>query len=338
MRYPYGSMRRAAGVQPLLLGILALILIVADGMLGAANAQTMRVTLLGTGRPTPLHDRFEAATLVEAGETVLLFDAGRGVSIRIWQLGMPLRDVDAVFITHFHSDHISGLADFWLTGWLPPAFGQRTEPLRIWGPKGLRDVTSGLEAAYKRDIDIRVADEHLLRSAATFDVTEFDHDGVVYDHDGVKVTAFAVDHGALIKPAYGYRIDYAGRSAVISGDTRYDERIAEIGRGVDVLIHEVVTGRDGLYDKHPELISIRDHHTTPEQAGRIFATAKPKLAVYTHLVNLSAPGFPVLDDEDIVAQTRRTYSGPLVVGHDLMGIEIGDAVAVYDRTKPGLEQ
>jgi len=303
-----------------------------------AHAQTMRVTLLGTGRPTPLHDRFEAATLVEAGENVLLFDAGRGASIRIWQLGMPLRNVDAVFITHFHHDHISGLADLWLTGWLPPAFGQRTVPLAIWGPKGLRDVTDGLEAAYKRDIDIRTVDEHIPREAATFAVTEFERDGVVFERDGVKVSAFEVDHGALIKPAVGYRVDYEGRSVLISGDTRYDERIATMGRGVDVLIHEVVTGRDGLYDEHPELISIRDHHTTPEQAGRIFAAAKPKLAVYTHLVNLSAPGVPVVDDEQIVAQTRRTYAGPIVVGHDLMAIEIGDAVAVYDRGKPGFEQ
>jgi ribonuclease Z len=284
-----------------------------------AHAQTMRVTLLGTGRPTPLHDRFEAATLVEAG-------------------GKPLRNVDAVFITHFHHDHISGLADLWLTGWLPPAFGQRRVPLSIWGPKGLRDVTDGLEAAYKRDIDIRTVDEHIPREAATFAVTEFERDGVVFERDGVKVSAFEVDHGALIKPAVGYRVDYGGRSVLISGDTRYDERIATAGRGVDVLIHEVVTGRDGLYDEHPELISIRDHHTTPEQAGRIFAAAKPKLAVYTHLVNLSAPGVPVVDDEQIVAQTRRTYAGPIVVGHDLMAIEIGDAVAVYDRGKPGLEQ
>jgi ribonuclease Z len=320
------------------LGAFAAMLIALSGTLDVATAEEMRVTLLGTGRPTPLHDRFEAATLVEAGDTVLLFDAGRGVSIRIWQLGMPLRDVDAVFITHFHHDHISGLADLWLTGWLPPAFGQRTTPLPIWGPEGLRDVTDGLEAAYKRDIDIRVADEHIPREAATFDVSEFDSDGIVYARDDVEVRAFTVDHGALIKPAVGYRVDYAGRSVLISGDTRYDERIAAAGRGVDVLIHEVVTGREGLYDAHPELISIRDHHTTPEQAGRIFAIAKPKLAVYTHLVNLSAPDVPVVDDADIIAQTRRTYGGSLVVGHDLMTIAIDDAVAVYDRSKPGLEQ
>jgi ribonuclease Z len=304
----------------------------------AVQAQTMRVTLLGTGRPTPLHDRFEAATLVEAGETTLLFDAGRGASIRIWQLGMPLSEVDGVFITHFHHDHISGLADLWLTGWLPPAFGRRVVPLAIWGPEGLSDITDGLKAAYKRDIDIRVPDENLPREAADFAVTEFpESGGVVYDRDGVTVRAFPVDHGELIKPAVGYRIDYAGRSVLISGDTRYDENIARIGEGVDVLIHEVVTGRPELYEQFPELINIRDHHTTPEQVGRIFAMAGPRLAVYTHLVNLSGPGIPVVGNEELIEATRTTYDGPLVVGHDLMGIEIGDEIAVFDRTKPGLE-
>lgn len=316
---------------------LALVCCILGLIAEVAEAQTMRVTLLGTGRPTPLHDKFEAATLVEAGETTLLFDAGRGASIRIWQLGMPLSEVDGVFITHFHHDHISGLADLWLTGWLPPAFGRRTWPLAIWGPEGLSDITDGLKAAYKRDIDIRVPDENLPREAADFDVTEFSADGVVYDRDGVVVRAFAVDHGELIKPAVGYRVDYQGRSVLISGDTRYDENIARMGEGVDVLIHEVVTGRPELYEQYPELINIRDHHTTPEEVGRIFAMAEPRLAVYTHLVNLSAPGIPVVGNEELIEETRRTYGGPLVVGHDLLGIEIGDEIAIFDRTKPGLE-
>ena len=106
---------------------------------------------------------------------------------------------------------------------------------------------------------------------------------------------------------------------------------------VDVLIHEVVTGRSALYEQYPELINIRDHHTTPEQVGRIFAMAEPRLAVYTHLVNLSAPGIPVVGNEELIEATRETYGGPLVVGHDLLGIEIGDTIAIFDRTKPGLE-
>ena len=296
-----------------------------------AYAQTLRVTLLGTGRPAPLQDRFEAATLVEAGTKTLLFDAGRGASIRIWQLGMPLRNIDAVFVTHFHHDHISGLADLWLTGWLPPAFGQRVQPLRVLGPTGLREITRGLEDAYRRDIDIRVADENLPRDAAMFDVAEFSGRGVIYDEDDVRVTAFPVDHGELIKPAFGYRVDYQGRSVLISGDTKFDEGLIEAGRGVDVLIHEVLVGDDRLYEQNRALAAIRDHHTTPEQAGMIFDAVRPKLAVYTHLVNLSAPNIPAIGLDDLVEQTRRTYRGPLAVGHDLMTIEVGESTAVYDR-------
>ena len=296
-----------------------------------AYAQTLRVTLLGTGTPTPSKDRFEAATLVEAGTTTLLFDAGRGASIRIWQLGMPLRSIDAVFVTHFHHDHISGLADLWLTGWLPPAFGQRVQPLRVLGPTGLREITRGLEDAYRRDIDIRVADENLPRDAAMFDVAEFSGRGVIYDEDDVRVTAFPVDHGELIKPAFGYRVDYQGRSVLISGDTKFDEGLIEAGRGVDVLIHEVLVGDDRLYEQNRALAAIRDHHTTPEQAGMIFDAVGPKLAVYTHLVNLSAPNIPAIGLDELVERTRRTYRGPLAVGHDLMTIEVGESTAVYDR-------
>ena len=165
---------------------------------------------------------------------------------------------------------------------------------------------------------------------AAFDVTEFSQQGIVYNRGGVQVTAFPVDHGEFIKPAYGYRVDYEGRSVLISGDTRFDENIIEAGRGVDVLIHEVVTGRERVYEENPGMINIRDHHTTPDQAGLVFDAVQPKLAVYTHLVMLGTPDIPMVSLEELVQQTRTTYSGPLVVGHDLMIIEIGDTVAVYD--------
>ncbi len=298
---------------------------------GQVNAQVFRVTLLGTGSPTPRADRYGAATLVEAGSKILLFDAGRGTSLRIWQMGIPLRDLDAVFVTHFHHDHISGLADLWLTGWLPPAFGRRQQALPIFGPTGIETVTRGLLTAYSRDIEIRTADEGLPAAGATFDVVEFSAGGAIYDQDDLKVTAFPVNHGELITPAYGYRIDYAGRSVLISGDTRFDENIIEAGRGVDVVIHEVVAADERLYERTPALVAIKDHHTTPEEAGIVFREIQPKLAVYTHLVRLSSPDIPELSSTDLVAQTRRTYSGPLVVGHDLMSIEIGDDIVIYDH-------
>ncbi len=316
-------------LRPLMVIVLALSL--TPLLVNDADAQVMRVTLLGTGSPSPRPDRYGAATLVEAGSKKLLFDAGRGASLRIWQLGIPLRELDAVFVTHFHHDHISGLADLWLTGWLPPPFGQRQQALKILGPTGIRDITQGLQDAYARDIDIRVVDEGLPRAGATFDVTEFSGPGSIYDQDGVRVTAFPVNHGELIKPAFGYRVDFAGRSVLISGDTKFDENLIEAGRGVDVVIHEVVAASDELFERYPAFLAIKDHHTTPEEAGRVFDEIQPKLAVYTHLVRLSAGDMPELDLRDLVEMTRRTYNGPLVVGHDLLTIDVGDSVVVYDR-------
>ncbi len=316
-------------LRPLMVIVLALSL--TPLLVNDADAQVMRVTLLGTGSPSPRPDRYGAATLVEAGSKKLLFDAGRGASLRIWQLRIPLREIDAVFVTHFHHDHISGLADLWLTGWLPPPFGQRQQALKVLGPTGIRDITQGLQDAYARDIDIRVVDEGLPRAGATFDVTEFSDPGSIYDQDGVRVTAFPVNHGELIKPAFGYRVDFAGRSVLISGDTKFDENLIEAGRGVDVVIHEVVAASDELFERYPAFLAIKDHHTTPEEAGRVFDEIQPKLAVYTHLVRLSAGDIPELDLRDLVEMTRRTYNGPLVVGHDLLTIDVGDSVVVYDR-------
>ena len=313
------------------LTVIVLALGLAPFVVSEADAQVFRITLLGTGSPSPRPNRYGPATLVEAGSKILLFDAGRGASLRIWQLGIPLRDLDAVFVTHFHHDHISGLADLWLTGWLPPPFGQRQHALQVLGPTGVKDVTDGLQDAYARDIDIRVADEGLPREGATFDVIEFSNPGTIYDQDGVRVTAFPVDHGELIKPAFGYRVDYAGRSVLISGDTKFDKNLIEAGRGVDVVVHEVVAASEELFERFPAFLAIKDHHTTPEEAGIVFDEIQPKLAVYTHLVRLSAGDIPELDLRDLVEMTRRTYNGPLVVGHDLLTIDVGDSVVVYDR-------
>jgi len=291
------------------------------------SACDFRVTLLGTGVPIPSPHRFGPSTLVEAGDQKLLIDAGRGAAIRLYQLDVPLGRVDALLLTHYHSDHTSGIPDVWLTGWLQSHFGTRTSPFRVIGPVGARTLMCNLEQAYALDIKIRIADEKLPPEGIAVEVEEFDQDGAVYEKNGVKVIAFEVDHGDAIKPAYGYRIEYGGRSAVISGDTRYNRNVVKYAAGADLLVHEVVAAR-------PELMAeayiqrIVAHHTTPREAGLVFSQAKPKLAAYTHLVLLASEKIPPVTVGDIVAETRATYGGALEVGEDLMSFEIGDVVTV----------
>ena len=286
-----------------------------------------RVTLLGTGVPIPNPDRFGPCTLVEAGDQKFLIDAGRGATIRLFQLKIPIGRIDVQLITHYHSDHVACLPDVWLTGWLASHFGTRTKPYRVIGPTGAKRLMENLERAYADDIKIRHADEKFPLSGIATDVTEYDRDGVVYEKNGVKVIAFEVDHGDVIKPCYGYRVEYGGRVAVFSSDTRYNENVIKYGKGADLLVHEVALARPELM-KEDYVQRIIAHHTEPYDCGRVFAQTRPKLAAYTHLVLIASNTIPPPTLDDVMAETRRSYDGPLVIGEDLMSFEIGETVTV----------
>lgn len=291
-----------------------------------AEEGEMVVTLLGTGTPAPLMDRFGYATLISAGGQTLLFDVGRGAVQRLWQVGIRPGDVDEVFLTHYHSDHLLALPDLWLTSWLVP-YGANSEPFRITGPTGVTALTDGLTAAFAADIAIRIADQNLPAAGVEWDVTEFTEDGVVFEADGVTVTAFTVNHGEKIKPAVGYRIDYGEHTVVLSGDTKKHENVVAQATGADLLVHQVAMAAEAVAS-NPPIVAIMGHHTTPVEAGEVFAEAAPGLAVYSHIVRLGPSNAPDISLEALVAQTRQTYDGPLEVGADLMTITIGDGVTV----------
>lgn len=286
---------------------------------GLSYGQALKVTLLGTGNPRPSIERFGPSILVEAGKETLLFDCGRGATIRLSQAGVPFSSVTALFLTHLHSDHVVGIPDLWLTGWI---MGRRV-PLRVWGPAGTVDMLKNLEEAYAFDVHSRRDIEEQLPAQGVVLTGKDIGEGVVYENNGVKVTAFLVDHGP-IKPAMGYRIDYQGHSVVLSGDTRPSDNLVKFAQGTDVLVHEVFDPeayREVRNSLTPEQRQrVQDHHTTPEEAGRIFTKVAPKLAVYSHIVPPDVP--------DVVPHTHKTYSGPLEVGEDLMVIEIGEQVRV----------
>lgn len=289
-------------------------------------APTLRVTLLGTGNPRPMPERYGPAILVEAAtapSTRILVDAGRGAAERLFTVGGRdlLSAIDLVLLTHLHSDHVVGLPDLWLTGWL---FG-RARPLSLRGPEGTAAMMGHLEKAFEFDVKVRRdVDEKLPGSGVDVDARDVPPDAA-FEVSGVRVTPFLVDHGP-VKPAYGYRIDYAGKSVVFSGDTRYSENLIAHAKGCDVLVHEVVAvdvERRTSVMRDPALTQrIIDHHTTPEDAGRVFAAVKPKLAVYSHIVPSPATA------QDLEGPTRKTYAGPLLVGEDLTVIDVGETVEV----------
>jgi ribonuclease Z len=234
--------------------------------------------------------------------------------------------VDGVFFTHLHSDHVVGFPDVWLTGWLVGP--GRNRPLEVWGPPGTEKMLSHLVQAFEFDIGFRISDDKARPEGVVINAHNI-NPGVAYEQNGVKITAINVDH-APVEPAYGYRIDYNGRSVVLSGDTRTSENLIRAAEGVDLLVHEVVSPetftRAGVNPERTK--SVVAHHVTPEQAGEVFARTKPRLAVYSHLVQ------PTATIDDLIPGTRKTYDGPLEVGEDLMVIEVGKEVVVRRPSPP----
>jgi len=302
------------------------------GQVGGASgsAASMTVTLLGTGSPIPSVDRFGNSTLVEVPGLRLVFDVGRGAPIRLWQKQIPLGTINAHFLTHLHSDHVNGLPDLWMSGWIQTPFGSRKTPFVIYGPSGTEQMMANLWEAFSEDRRIRLADEMNPIEGLQIEA----HDvgpGLVFCQAGVSVSTFDVDHGALVMPARGYQISYAGHNVVISGDTRYSANVERAAAGADLLIHEVAMIPQALLDKYPAYQAILAHHISPEDAGRLFAVAKPKLAAYSHIVlsGLPSEGIPFPTPADLLAATRTTYAGPVVVGSDLMAFKIdGSGVSI----------
>jgi len=278
------------------------------------------VTLLGTAGPEYFPDRLGISTLVEADGELLLFDAGRGVNQRLYQSRVNPKDIAKIFITHLHNDHFEGLPALWMTPWF--LLG-RDHGFELWGPEGTEQMVQGMRLMFGHDLKARANQFNPIETLVIR--THIISDGVVYEKNGVKVIAFPVEH-ADGNPAFGYRVDWNGRRVVLSGDTTLNENVVKHATGVDLIVHNVIAFSDRL-SRLPEMKGVLAKLTTPEQAAEVFQRAKPKLAVYSHLVTKELQGRK--GEELIIARTRAAgYNGPLLIGVDRMAFEITDSVKV----------
>lgn len=288
----------------------------------------LHVVLCGSGSPLPDPTRAGPCTLVIAGKRLFVVDAGEGGARNLALMGMPLGRIEGVLLTHFHSDHIDGLGPLMLLRWTA---GAATTPLPVRGPSGVERVVAGFNAAYALDNGYRVA-HHGTRIvppggaggiALPFAVGEAPV--VVMDADGLRVTAFRVDH-APVNPAVGYRFDYKGRSVVLSGDTGTAPGLVTAARGADLLVHEALQpALVGLLTKalaakrqvNTAQITrdILDYHASPEQAADAARTAGVKQLVLSHIV----PPLPTrFVYPAFLGAAPDHFGGPITVGEDGM--------------------
>jgi ribonuclease Z len=263
----------------------------------------IRLVFCGTGSPLPDHHVAKSCLFVMAGPHTFVVDTGPESTENLLMWRLPLAQLDGVLLTHFHSDHIGELGELNLQSWLQ---GRQT-PLGVYGPPGVEQVVAGFNLAYVQDEAVRHAhharDRGLLPLSASTLVSHaiaVGTDGplsgtesaVVYDREGLRITAFKVDHG-VVKPAYGYRFDYRGRSVVVSGDTRNTASVERVAHGADVLVHEAqskalvstlaaVAKESGNRQVSLLLGDTNDYHTTPAEAAAIANTAGVRELVFTH--------------------------------------------------------
>ena len=290
----------------------------------------LHVGFAGTGAPMPDARRAGSSVFVLAGEHLFIVDSGPGSTVNLEAMKVPLEDTDAVLLTHHHSDHIAGLGELMLKAWTN---GARTEPLPVMGPEGVETVVEGFNTAFGPDAELRHAhhgdavapQSGFGGSPQTISGFGDDESIVIFDDGGVTVTAFLVDHRP-IEPALGYRVDYKGRSVVLSGDTLPDETTMREAQGADLLVHEaespeMLSALDRAATASGEDIAatvardILSYHTFPEEAARIARDADVGHLVLTHLL----PPLPAsVLHPTFLGDSQDIYPGPITVAGDGM--------------------
>ncbi|MFZ3566475.1 MBL fold metallo-hydrolase [Streptomyces sp. BH097] len=291
----------------------------------------LSVVLLGTGAgPYPAPGRQGASTAVVVGDRTYLVDAGYGALRKYAQAGLRLSDLRAVFLTHLHSDHTADLFNLFLLGWGPANHGVN-QPVHIAGPgpdrtlpdhpqPGTEGLLTHLLAAFGQDVAVR------LRTSARTPLADLvrphdlvsppaGQDVLVYEDDRVRVTAREVPHPPLHQ-SFGYRFETEEGVVAFSGDTAYSDSVGELAEGADLLVHETMEPDfyRGLGYSDRLLDFLTASHTAPGDVGRLATAAGVRRVALSHI---GPPDPREVGDDDWTRKVAATYSGPVVVGHDL---------------------
>ena len=294
----------------------------------AKMGEGLHIAVVGSGSPLPDPKRGNPCVCVIAGGTVYVVDAGEGSSQTMNRMRIAPERIAAVLMTHYHSDHIGGLGSVNLMRWVSDA---SLPSLRVLGPPGVEQVIGGFNQAYELDDTYRVGHhgtgiinpESARMVPEEYSFPEGEKSMVVLEEDGLKVTAFTVEHPP-VEPVVGYRFDYQGRSAVVSGDTIYCQNLVDNSKDADLLLHDALSiellnlvenaaGEAGLSARKQILTDVEDYHATAPQAADAAREAGVGALAITHIV----PPLPLKGLEDVfLDDATDRFKGPLWLAND----------------------
>lgn len=302
----------------------------------------LHVVLCGTGSPIADPERAAACTAVLAGGHFFLVDAGPGSAEQVVRMRLPRARLGGILLTHFHSDHIGDLGEMTVQSWI----GGRTSVLEVFGPPGVERVVGGFAQAYASDVEHRVShhgETSMPRSAGIPQARPFPLPApgeakLVFEADGLRVSAFRVDHEP-VDPAVGYRFDFNGRSVVISGDTKKSASLVAVAKDADVLIHEALAAhmirpvteyaREQGFTRWAKLTAdILDYHATPVEAAEVAREAGVRQLVITHIVP-NLPNF--LAVRMFQRGMKEVWDGPIELGADGLHLTLPPGSERIDR-------
>ena len=289
----------------------------------------MEIVFLGTGCPVVSTERYGPAQLILAEGAKLLVDCGSGVTQRLVAAGTAGRDLDALLLTHLHSDHLVDLYQLVVSSW----HQGRDRPLAVYGPPGTRRYVEGLLALWEPELSLRIAHEKRPSiDALKVEVTEIAA-GQTLAFGGLAVEVVEVDHKP-VRHAFGFVFRAGGCTLALSGDTRRCEALIAAARGADLLVHEVFVHREmpvvpGVRSAET-VANVAGYHTLSSEVGKIAAEANVKALALTHFVP------PAADRAALLAEVAADFGGPLVLAEDLLRIDLAARCIAYRNAVIGL--
>ncbi len=288
----------------------------------------MLVTLLGTGCPQVHPHRFGPASLVRTADRSFLVDCGSGVTQRMAAAGLSGARLDALLLTHLHSDHLVDLYQLVISSW----HQGRDRPQRIFGPAGTRAFAEAVMEAWRKEREARIAWERRPSTAGLeLEIIEFE-EGVIVEADRLRISAFEVDHGP-VKPAFGFLFETDRARVAFSGDTTVCDQLVGAATDVDLLVHECFIHREmapGRMRSAQGAANVAAYHTLSSDVGKVASRAQAGMLLLNHFV-------PVEFDRDaLLREVTADFSGPVVIGEDLLTVDVPRRAIAYGGLRLGL--